>query len=66
MPWIGQQEICHEAGRKWAVKYIALAHRVGYCGMGQASVIVAVSSVYRKASTKVVLYEIMIVAPERH
>lgn len=44
------QEICHEAGRKWAVKRIALAHKVGACGVGQTSVIIAVSSAHRKAS----------------
>lgn len=44
------QEICHKAGKKWEVKRIALAHKVGTCGVGETSVIVAVSSAHRNAS----------------
>lgn len=44
------QKICQEVGRKWAVKRIALAHKIGSCGVGETSVIIAVSSAHRKDS----------------
>mmetsp|Transcript_11055 Transcript_11055/g.33157 ORF Transcript_11055/g.33157 Transcript_11055/m.33157 type:complete len:164 (-) Transcript_11055:781-1272(-) len=40
-------DICEQAGRRWDIKRIALAHKTGDCGVGHTSVIVAVSSAHR-------------------
>ena len=40
-------KICVEAASKWDVKKIAIYHRLGACGVGQASVVIAVSSPHR-------------------
>lgn len=42
------EELCERARAKWALCGVALAHRVGVVPVGEASVIVAVSSVHRK------------------
>lgn len=41
-------ELCTEATGKWDVKKVALAHKIGDCGIGQTSIIIAVSSAHRR------------------
>ncbi len=41
-------EVRDMARERWALCSVALAHRIGVVGVGQASVVVAVSSVHRK------------------
>ncbi|GAB5355976.1 hypothetical protein AAMO2058_000251300 [Amorphochlora amoebiformis] len=43
-------EICDEMRSKWNVKKIVIHHRLGICPVGEASVLIAVSSPHRKAS----------------
>ncbi|CAL8471331.1 g10873 [Coccomyxa elongata] len=42
------QEICRKAHHRWQLKKMALAHRIGSVGIGEASVIIAVSSAHRR------------------
>eukprot|EP00897_Mesotaenium_endlicherianum_P008783 jgi/Mesen1/7933/ME000422S07090 len=42
------QETCQVARSKWPLTKVAMAHRIGLVGVGEASVIIAVSSVHRK------------------
>ena len=44
------QELCEEAHKRWALKAAAIAHRVGEVRIGEASVIIAVSSAHRQAA----------------
>lgn len=41
------REIVEEAGQRWGVQYVALAHRIGRLQIGEASVIVAVATAHR-------------------
>ena len=41
------REIVAEAGRRWGVERVAVAHRVGKLEIGEASVIIAVASPHR-------------------
>ena len=41
-------EIGEEAQRRWQLKKISLIHRVGVVAIGEASVVIAVSSAHRK------------------
>mmetsp|Transcript_27524 Transcript_27524/g.61491 ORF Transcript_27524/g.61491 Transcript_27524/m.61491 type:complete len:184 (+) Transcript_27524:136-687(+) len=41
-------KICHQIRGKWAVERIAIVHRTGLCPVGEASVIIAVSSAHRR------------------
>lgn len=47
------QDICGQAAAKWDVKKVALAHRTGLCGVGQTSVVIAVSSAHRREALEV-------------
>lgn len=47
------QELCTEATGRWDVKKVALAHKIGDCGIGQTSVIIAVSSAHRREALEV-------------
>lgn len=47
------QDLCTGAAEKWQVKKVALAHKVGLCGIGQPSVIIAVSSAHRREALEV-------------
>eukprot|EP00850_Spirogloea_muscicola_P009383 SM000052S17775 [mRNA] locus=s52:712722:713732:+ [translate_table: standard] len=51
-------EICRAARSLWPIVGIALAHRLGVVGAGQASVVVAVSSVHRKEALEACQYAI--------
>lgn len=51
--WGQAQEICRRAHEKWNLKRMALAHRIGLVGIGEASVIIAVSSAHRKEALEV-------------
>lgn len=42
------QEICRKAHDRWRLKKMALAHRIGPVAIGEASVIIAVSSAHRR------------------
>lgn len=50
------QDLCTEAAGKWDVKKLALAHKVGLCGVGQTSVIIAVSSAHRCEALEVQVF----------
>lgn len=47
-------KICAEARRRWRLTKVALVHRIGLVPIGEASVVVAVSSVHRKDSLEAV------------
>uniref|UniRef100_A0A7S2TT23 Molybdopterin synthase catalytic subunit n=1 Tax=Lotharella oceanica TaxID=641309 RepID=A0A7S2TT23_9EUKA len=42
--------ISNQIRKKWPVKKIAILHRLGVCPVGEASVIIAISSPHRKAA----------------
>ncbi len=42
-----------KAANKWDVRKLALAHKIGLCGVGQTSVIIAVSSAHRREALEV-------------
>ncbi|EIE19675.1 Molybdopterin biosynthesis MoaE [Coccomyxa subellipsoidea C-169] len=42
------QVICRKAHDKWDLKKMAVAHRIGHVGVGEPSVIIAVSSAHRR------------------
>eukprot|EP00891_Asterochloris_glomerata_P001954 jgi/Astpho2/1954/Aster-00465 len=42
------KELCQTAMKRWQVKRTAVAHRTGVCPIGEASVIIAMSSAHRK------------------
>jgi molybdopterin synthase catalytic subunit len=42
------QEICSQARQKWDVKKMVMAHRTGFVQIGEASVMIVVSSAHRK------------------
>lgn len=44
------RRICKVARSRWALTRIAIVHRIGVVGVGEESVLVAVSSVHRKES----------------
>ena len=50
---LGMQEICRTALQRWEIKKIAVAHRTGTVGIGEPSVIIAVSSAHRSAALQV-------------
>jgi molybdopterin synthase catalytic subunit len=47
-------KICQQAREKWDLIHIAITHRLGVCDVGQASVIIAVSSEHRAESIEAV------------
>ena len=47
------QELCALMESKWAVKKVAIAHKTGLCPVGEASVIIAVSSAHRRDAIEV-------------
>ena len=47
------QVICSKAHAHWDLKKIVLAHRTGLVAIGEASVIIAVSSAHRKEALEV-------------
>lgn len=49
-------KICKEVRAKWAVKHIAIYHRLGQVPVLEASVVIAVSSPHRQESLKSVEY----------
>jgi len=52
------KSICSQIRSKWDVIHVALVHRIGEVPVGEASVIVAVSSSHRKESLEAVQYGI--------
>eukprot|EP01113_Clastostelium_recurvatum_P027675 TRINITY_DN3343_c0_g1_i2.p2 TRINITY_DN3343_c0_g1~~TRINITY_DN3343_c0_g1_i2.p2 ORF type:complete len:150 (+),score=34.59 TRINITY_DN3343_c0_g1_i2:304-753(+) len=52
------EKICASIRMKWPVLKVALFHRLGVVPIGEASVIVAVSSVHRRESLEAVQYGI--------
>jgi molybdopterin synthase catalytic subunit len=42
------QEIAGEAGRRWAVEGIAIAHRIGTLRVGEINLVVAVAAAHRR------------------
>jgi len=52
------QEICSAIRQKWKVMHIAIVHRVGVVPVGEASVVIAISSVHRADSLLSVQYAI--------
>ncbi|XP_043272710.1 molybdopterin synthase catalytic subunit [Venturia canescens] len=49
-------KICKEVRSRWAVKHIAIHHRLGRVPISEASVVIAVSSPHRQESLKAVEY----------
>lgn len=49
-------KICQEIRNKWHVVKIAVVHRIGLVPVGDASVVVAISSVHRKDSLEAVQF----------
>jgi molybdopterin synthase catalytic subunit len=47
------QELCQQACRQWQLCKIAVAHRSGAVLVGEASVIIAVSSAHRREALEV-------------
>jgi len=52
------QEICHQMRSKWQLIKIALVHRIGEVPIGEASVIIAISSAHRRDSLEATQYAI--------
>lgn len=52
------EAIVAEAHRRWTVNRIAIVHRVGKVGIGEASVIVAVSAAHRREAFEACRYAI--------
>ncbi|XP_078367561.1 molybdopterin synthase catalytic subunit-like [Oculina patagonica] len=50
------RKICKQVREKWEVIKIAIFHRIGVVPIGEASVIIAVSSAHRKNSLEAVQY----------
>jgi len=49
-------EICDEIRGKWAIKEIAIGHRVGRLGIGEISLVVALSSPHRNEAFESCIY----------
>eukprot|EP00199_Chlamydomonas_sp_CCMP681_P006236 CAMPEP_0119102662 /NCGR_PEP_ID=MMETSP1180-20130426/1331_1 /TAXON_ID=3052 ORGANISM="Chlamydomonas cf sp, Strain CCMP681" /NCGR_SAMPLE_ID=MMETSP1180 /ASSEMBLY_ACC=CAM_ASM_000741 /LENGTH=194 /DNA_ID=CAMNT_0007086987 /DNA_START=18 /DNA_END=605 /DNA_ORIENTATION=- len=52
------QEVCEALNQRWEVIQVAVAHRIGVVSVGEASVIIAVSSAHRAASLEAVHWAI--------
>ncbi|CAN0382719.1 unnamed protein product, partial [Hapterophycus canaliculatus] len=52
------KKICVQVRARWNVLRIALVHRLGVTAVGEASVIIAISSVHRKDSLEAVEFAI--------
>ena len=52
-PVLAVQELCQTAMMRWQIKRVAVAHRTGVCPIGEASVIIAMSSAHRKDALEV-------------
>ena len=53
LPVLAVQELCQIAMMRWQIKRVAVAHRTGVCPIGEASVIIAMSSAHRKDALEV-------------
>lgn len=51
-------EIAGEIEQKWGLTRVAMAHRLGRCDVGEASIIIAVASPHRRASFEACHYAI--------
>ena len=49
-------ELCDEIRQKWAVKDIAIGHRVGKLEIGEISLVVALSSAHRNEAFESCIY----------
>jgi molybdopterin synthase catalytic subunit len=47
------RELCAEAGRRWALAKLAVAHRTGVVLVGEPSVVIAASSAHRREALEV-------------
>ena len=47
------QELCQLARSKWELRGVAVAHRTGLVRVGEASVVIAVSSAHRREALEV-------------
>ena len=45
--------MCSEAHRRWQLKAVAVAHRLGVVNVSEASVIIAISSAHRREALEV-------------
>jgi len=52
------QKICNQVRSHWDVKHIAMYHKIGLVPIGDASVIIAISSIHRSESLEAVHYAI--------
>ncbi|MEW5305126.1 MAG: hypothetical protein WDW36_007687 [Sanguina aurantia] len=52
------QLLCQELACKWSVTKVAVAHRTGLVAIGEASVIIAVSSPHRREAIEAVHWAI--------
>lgn len=51
-------EICEMAAERWQIVRIAIGHRIGTVGIGEASVVIAASSAHRAAALEAVHWSI--------
>lgn len=51
-------EIAREIDARWAIKQVAMVHRLGRCAIGEASIIIAVASPHRKEAFEACHYAI--------
>ncbi len=47
------QDLCHQAGSKWCLTKVAVAHKTGLCPVGETSVVIAASSTHRQDALQV-------------
>lgn len=52
--------LCQQIREKWDVKKIAILHRTGVVGIGEASVLIAVSSAHRREALEVSVQNIAV------
>ena len=50
------QDLCYQAGSKWSLTKVAVAHKTGLCPVGETSVVIVVSSTHRQDALQVATY----------
>ena len=52
------RKICQEIRKRWKVERVSITHRLGLCPVGEASVVIAVSSAHRAEALEGVSFAI--------
>ncbi|CAM9131581.1 unnamed protein product [Ectocarpus fasciculatus] len=52
MALVEMKQLCAKIREQWDVKKIAIAHKIGSCPIGEASVVIAVSSAHRREAVE--------------